>query len=183
MKNELKISTLSIVCVLCTAVAMPAFGVSSVRSLGGTGTYTSASSAAAAKSDKASSATNSVRGGSMRVNNSASASRNATRSSSTRTATTPRLSIGKYLAGSSAISGGSSNRVEIDKIEGNLSSATTEFNTAITNLAASLGLSADDIKDDDVIYITDKTNKIISLICDIDCFNAFTASICDTIFG
>ncbi len=25
-----------------------------------------------------------------------------------------------------------------------------------------------DIKDDDVIYITDKTNKIISLICDID---------------
>lgn len=144
MKNELKISTLSIVCVLCTAVAMPAFGVSSVRSLGGAGTYTSASSAAAAKSDKTSSATNSVRGGSMRVNNSASASRNATRSSSTRTATTPRLSIGKYLAGSSAISGGSSNRVEIDKIQGEMADANDQLQSRIVNLEKALGLFSEE---------------------------------------
>lgn len=111
MKNELKISTLSIVCVLCASVVLPSYGASSVRSLGGTGTYTSASSAAAAKSGGAStggSAINSVRAGSVRVNNTTGATSGATRSGSTRAATTPRLSIGKYLAGSSAISGGSS---------------------------------------------------------------------------
>lgn len=106
MRNELKISTLSIVCVLCASVVMPSFGASSVRALGGAGTYTSASGAAAAKSDGG--AINSVRAGSMRVNNVAGANTGATRSGSTRAASTPRLSIGKYLSGSSAISGGSS---------------------------------------------------------------------------
>ncbi|MBO5663121.1 MAG: hypothetical protein J6S12_04675 [Alphaproteobacteria bacterium] len=106
MRNELKISTLSIVCVLCASVAMPSFGASSVRALGGAGTYTSASGAAAAKSDGG--AINSVRAGSMRVNNVAGVNTGATRSGSTRAASTPRLSIGKYLSGSSAISGGSS---------------------------------------------------------------------------
>lgn len=110
MKNELKISTLSIVCVLCASVVMPSFGASSVRSLGGAGTYTSASGAAAAKAggSSAGDAINSVRAGSMRVNNVAGANAGATRSGSTRSASTPRLSIGKYLSGSSAISGGSS---------------------------------------------------------------------------
>lgn len=114
MKNELKISTLSIVCALCTAVVTPVFGASAVRSLGGVGTYNSASSAAAAKSGNTSgsSAINSVRGGSVRLNN-ASANKgaaSATRTSTTRAATTPRLSIGKYLSGSNVISGGSANR-------------------------------------------------------------------------
>lgn len=103
MKNELKISTLSIVCALCAATVMPAFGATAVRSLGGAGTYSSASSAASAKSaSDGSSAINTARGGSMRVGTSTGASR----STSTRAATTPRLSIGKYLAGSSAVSGG-----------------------------------------------------------------------------
>lgn len=111
MKNELKISTLSIVCVLCASMALPSYGASSVRSLGGAGTYSSASSAATAKSSGNSTgggAINSVRAGSVRVNNAAGATGGATRSGSTRAATTPRLSIGKYLAGSSAVSGGSS---------------------------------------------------------------------------
>ncbi len=111
MKNELKISTLSIVCVLCASMALPSYGASSVRSLGGAGTYSSASSAATAKSSGDSAgggAINSVRAGSVRVNNAAGATGGATRSGSTRAATTPRLSIGKYLAGSSAVSGGSS---------------------------------------------------------------------------
>lgn len=110
MKNKLKISTLSIVCVLCVSVAMPVFAASSVRSLGGAGTYTSASNAAAAKAggNAGGDAINSVRAGSMRVNNVAGATSGATRSGSTRAATTPRLSIGKYLSGSSAITGGSS---------------------------------------------------------------------------
>ncbi len=108
MKNELKISTLSIVCVLCAAIAAPAFGASSVRSLGGAGTYSSASSAAAAKSDSTGNSTaNSVRGGSMRMNNTSTSS---SRLGTARAATTPRLSIGKYLGGSTAVSGGSSIR-------------------------------------------------------------------------
>lgn len=108
MKNELKISTLSIVCVLCAAIAAPAFGASSVRSLGGAGTYSSASSAAAAKSNSTGNSTaNSVRGGSMRMNNTSTSS---SRLGTTRAATTPRLSIGKYLGGSTAVSGGSSIR-------------------------------------------------------------------------
>ncbi|MDW2958247.1 MAG: hypothetical protein R8M37_00320 [Alphaproteobacteria bacterium] len=101
MKKELKISTLSIACVLCTAMAAPAFGAASVRSLGGVGTYNGTSSAASAKSSAGSSAINAVRGGAMRVNSTGKTA--GTRVSSTRSATTPRLSIGKYLAGSSAL--------------------------------------------------------------------------------
>ena len=110
MKNELKISMLSVVCVMCATVVMPAFSASSVRSLGGVGTYNGASSAAAAKSGGNSSVdmSGSVRAGSMRVNNVSNGVAGATRVGSTRAATTPRLSIGKYLSGSSVISGGSS---------------------------------------------------------------------------
>lgn len=100
MKNELKISTLSIACVLCTAMAMPSFGAPAVRSLGGAGTYSSASSAASTGSKSASTAKSTVRGGSMRVGDTATTS-----STSTRAAASPRLSIGKYLASSSATSG------------------------------------------------------------------------------
>lgn len=113
MKNDLKISTLSIVCVLCAAIAAPAFGAASVRSLGGVGTYSSASNAAAAKSNSTttakSNAATAVRGGSMRVGNTASGV-SSNRVGSSRAATTPRLSVGKYLAGSSAVSGGASVR-------------------------------------------------------------------------
>ena len=100
MKNELKISTLSIACVLCTAMAMPSFGAPAVRSLGGAGTYSSASSAASTGSKSASTAKSTVRGGSMRVGDT-----KPTTSTSTRAAASPRLSIGKYLASSSATSG------------------------------------------------------------------------------
>ncbi|MBR1953621.1 MAG: hypothetical protein IKA25_00920 [Alphaproteobacteria bacterium] len=99
MKNELKISTLSIVCVLCTAMAMPSFGAPAVRSLGGAGTYSSASSAASTGSKSTSAAKSTVRGGSMRVGDTTT-----TASTSTRAAASPRLSIGKYLASSSAVS-------------------------------------------------------------------------------
>ena len=120
MKNDLKISILSIACVLCTSMAMPAFGASSVRSLGGAGTYSSASSAASVKSGSASAAdktTGSVRGGSVRVNSTSAKDTSGVRASSSRVSATPRLSIGKYLAGSSAVSGGGSN----DKVDGELS--------------------------------------------------------------
>lgn len=112
MKNELKISTLAIVCVLCTAFS-GAYGASSVRALGGTGTYSSASSATAANSG--SSAT--VRGGSVRVTpstgNSGGSATSVGSTNSGRVVTTPRLSIGKYLGGSTSISTGSSLRPQL----------------------------------------------------------------------
>lgn len=109
MKNQLKISSLSVVCALCATMAMPAFAASSVRSLGGAGTYNSASSAAAAKTSGKAADTTTARAGSLRVNNatSSAASSGSTRAGSTRASSAPRLSIGKYLAGSSAVSGGS----------------------------------------------------------------------------
>lgn len=103
MKKDIKISVLSIVSVLCATVVMPSFAASSVRSLGGAGTYNSASSAANAKSNAKS---NSARAGSLRVGTDVSGSR----VSSARGTSVPRLSIGKYLGGSSVISGGSSSR-------------------------------------------------------------------------
>ncbi|MBR2412329.1 MAG: hypothetical protein IKB10_01535 [Alphaproteobacteria bacterium] len=117
MKNDLKISTLSVACVLCTAFVSPAFSAAPVRALGGVGTYSSASNAASAKVSgaKGSNAISAVRGGSMRVNSSASGKTTGSASgvTSTRVATTPRLSIGKYLSGSatlgSATVGGSGN--------------------------------------------------------------------------
>lgn len=107
MKNELKISTLSIVCVLCATAVSGAWGAASVRSLGGAGTYTSASDAASAGASGA------MRGGSVRVTPSTGKTTTVAKpvgSSTTtgRVATTPRLSIGKYLPGGTSISGGPS---------------------------------------------------------------------------
>ena len=110
MRNDLKISTLTIICVLCTAVS-GAYGASSVRSFGGSGTYASASDAAAANTSSATS----VRGGSVRVNPGSGVSGSSTTieagtTTNGRVATTPRLSIGHYLGGGTSISGGSSLR-------------------------------------------------------------------------
>ena len=101
MKNELKISTLSIVCVLCAAVTMPSFGASAVRALGGAGTYSSASSAA-------SSGASTVRGGSMRVTNAKPVTTTSTTRAATRSSASPRLSIGKYLGGATTVGGAAS---------------------------------------------------------------------------
>ena len=103
MKTELKISSLALICALCTVVATPAMSAAPVRSLGGAGTYTSASSAAASKTSGAS-----TRAGAMRVlpstTKATSSAKTSTTSAttsgavtSTRAAMTPRLSIGKYL--------------------------------------------------------------------------------------
>lgn len=112
MKYDFKISTLSIVCVLCATVSGAAFAAPAVRSLGGAGTYVGSTGATAAKSGTATtpattSSVRAVRGGSMRVNPVTSgAAASSTRASATRASSTPRLSIGKYLSGNStAVSG------------------------------------------------------------------------------
>ena len=98
MKYETKISTISIVCALCATVSMPAFSAPVVRSLGGAGTYNGTSSAASG--DVAA-----VRGGALRVNNTASSANKKSTGvkSGSRAAATPRLSIGKYLGGSTTV--------------------------------------------------------------------------------
>ena len=109
MRKELKISTLSIICVLCTAMVTPSFGASTVRTLGGNGTYVGTSSATTAKKSGATTA----RAGSVRVTPSANKATTAKpegTATTGRLATSPRLSIGKYLGGSTAVSGGSSTR-------------------------------------------------------------------------
>ena len=116
MKTETKISKISIVCALRMMVTGAAFAASPVRSLGGSGTYASASSAASSKT------TASNRAGTMRVtsatptrvvagsSNGGSVSAGTASSSSVvaaaRCGSTPRLSIGKYLANKATVSGG-----------------------------------------------------------------------------
>lgn len=144
MKKDLKISTVAIVCVLCAAVSA-AHGASSVRTLGGAGTY---SSAAAASGTSTSSAT--ARGGSVRVtptvnrvssgtvNNSTSAG-----VTTTRVATTPRLSIGKYLGGGTAVSGGSSIKPQNPGASGGSSSGGVD-----PSVAAALRSDVDQLRRD-----------------------------------
>lgn len=144
MKKDLKISTVAIVCVLCAAVSA-AHGASSVRTLGGAGTY---SSAAAASGTSTSSAT--ARGGSVRVtptvnrvssgavNNSASAG-----ATTTRVATTPRLSIGKYLGGGTAVSGGPSIKPQNPGTSGGSSSGGVD-----PSVAAALRSDVDQLRRD-----------------------------------
>lgn len=100
MNKQIKISLLSLVCGLCAATFSPAFGAPAVRSLGGAGTYTGVSSATAAKTSGAPAA-KSVRASAVRntAANLGSVKSVGTSTSSTRSAATPRLSIGKYLGG------------------------------------------------------------------------------------
>lgn len=111
MKAKIQISGLVALAVMGGAVASDALAAASVRTLGGTGTYSSAASATSAGTSSAAT-TGSARAGSMRVTGnvgkSATAATVATPSASGsvagRTASAPRLSIGKVLTGSTAIS-------------------------------------------------------------------------------
>ena len=111
MKTETKISSIALICALCAVVATPAISAAPVRALGGAGTYSSASSAASSKTSGATTA--STRAGAVRVVPSATKATTSSSASSTtsssRIAATPRLSLGKYLAGNRVVkpSGGS----------------------------------------------------------------------------
>lgn len=177
MKYEFKISTLSIVCVLCAAMSAPAFGAPAVRSLGGAGTYVGSTGATAAKATDASkpatATVKSVRGGSMRVNPSATSGATSTRASSTRASSTPRLSIGKYLSGSSTAVSGTVKPVDPELSSGNLQTRIevledylgyTEGDTPLKAGVAAMELDIAKLKQDlsemlgvqiDVVYGTD----------------------------
>lgn len=115
MKTETKISSIALICALCAVVATPAMSAAPVRSLGGAGTFSSASSAASSKTTGATA----TRAGALRVMPTSTKATTSTTTSkpsasgataSTRVAATPRLSLGKYLAGNRVVAstGGSS---------------------------------------------------------------------------
>lgn len=113
MKINTVISKISVVCAAGLMMSGTAMAASSVRSLGGAGTYVGTSTAAAAKKDSTVAATGSTstRGGSvsLQTNSTNRATAGGTRTSTTRASSSaPRLSIGKYLGSSNAVSGGSS---------------------------------------------------------------------------
>ena len=143
MKKTNKLSTISIACVACAAVSLPALGAAPVRSLGGAGVYSSASSAASAKTTATAN-----RGGTLRANT-ATAAAPSLRSSTARAAATPRLSIGKYLAGSSALNKvtsvtpgqpgqDSSDNAEVMERIDELSSSVTENKTELNNITVNI---------------------------------------------
>ncbi len=135
-KHTLKISTMSVLCVLCAGLATNAMAAPAVRTLGGAGTYSGASAASA------STRVGPTRAGSLRVtpssarlitSNSGSASGSATSTSGG----SQRLSIGKYLGGATTTattSGGSATpgsttsfkelEQRVDELEGNIGTDT-----------------------------------------------------------
>ena len=118
MKTKIKTSSLALLCALSAVVAMPVNAAAPVRTLGGAGTYSSASSASNTSgstiSKPAGATTASTRAGTMRVlpttvkatasagSSSGSTSGATVSAGGTRVATSPRLSIGKYLSNKSA---------------------------------------------------------------------------------
>ena len=156
MKNNLTISRLAIVCVLCTAVS-GAYGASSVRALGGSGTYTSAASATTANDTS----NTSVRGGSLRVTPSSGVSGtgttiNAGTTTSGRVATTPRLSIGHYLGGGTSVSGGSSLRPQNPGTSGGSSSGGSSSGGMDPGVSGAIMDSIDDLQRDvETLYDAD----------------------------
>jgi hypothetical protein len=151
MKKTNKLSTISIACVACAAVSLPALGAAPVRSLGGAGVYSSASSAASAKTSTAATKTVTAanRGGTLRADTTKTAAPSL-RSSTARAAATPRLSIGKYLAGSSALNkvtskpsgpaqDSSDNTEVLERID-ELSSSVTENKTELNNINSNYNL-------------------------------------------
>ncbi|MBR1380424.1 MAG: hypothetical protein IJ560_02440 [Alphaproteobacteria bacterium] len=156
MKHEYITSAITIACTIC---ATTAHGVSAVRSLGGVGTYVSANAAAnsvsganAAVTTSDASAMNTgavaTRGGAVRINpattrtTTAAAKTSGTRTTG-RVATSPRLSIGKYLgvSGVNAGAGPSALRANINaapNVAGNVGAETaSELRSDVDNLQRS----------------------------------------------
>ena len=98
MKTTFKIS---VVCALGALMSLPVDAAPSVRTLGGVGTYSGTQNAVTARG--------ATRTGNAAINSVRMNNRGA---SATRTATAPRLAIGKYLGANSVISGGAISSVK-----------------------------------------------------------------------
>ena len=133
MKKEFKLVSASVVGLVCASLMTPSFAVTAVRSLGGTGTYTGASSASQATGTSKSAVT-AARAGSVRVGSGTrTTTGTALRTPSTRSATAPRLSIGKYLSGSTAMK--NDGKVNVD----------LSTNETVTNIQGNIDVLKEDI--------------------------------------
>ena len=151
MKKELKFVSASIVGIVCASLMSPSFAASSVRSLGGAGTY--AGTTSAAKAATSGSAVTAARAGSIRVDSGTRVNTGAAlRTPSTRSATAPRLSIGKYLAGASALGSG---KVDVDlstndtvtNIQGNITDLKDSM-SGLTNDIDNLTINVEQLQED-----------------------------------
>lgn len=152
MKKELKFVSASIVGIVCASLMSPSFAASSVRSLGGAGTYTGTTSAA--KAATSGSAVTAARAGSIRVDSGTRVNTGAAlRTPSTRSATAPRLSIGKYLAGSTALK--NNGKVDVDlstndtvtNIQGNITDLKDSM-SGLTNDIDNLTVNVEQLQED-----------------------------------
>ena len=102
-KHTLKISTMSVLCVLCAGLTTNAMAAGTVRALGGAGTYNGTSAASTATRSAP------ARAGSLRVSPASAklvkSNSSATTSGAATSGATQRLSIGKYLGGATTTAG------------------------------------------------------------------------------
>ena len=143
MKKEFKLVSASVIGLVCASLMTPSFAVTAVRSLGGAGTYTGTTSAAQSATT--------ARAGSVRVGGStrtSATSSAALRTPSTRSATAPRLSIGKYLSANSSL--GTGGKVELSNT---VNSSVNELNTKYDELEQT-------IKDFDIEGLRDDVEKL-----------------------
>ena len=153
MKKELKFVSASIVGIVCASLMSPSFAASSVRSLGGAGTYTGTTSAA--KATTSGSAVTAARAGSIRVDSGTRVNTGAAlRTPSTRSATAPRLSIGKYLAGSTALK--NNGKVDFDL---STNGTVTDIQGDITNIQGNIT----DLKDNMSVLTNDIDNLTVNV--------------------
>lgn len=143
MKKEFKLVSASVIGLVCASLMTPSFAVTAVRSLGGAGTYTGTTSAAQSATT--------ARAGSVRVGGStrtSATSSAALRTPSTRSATAPRLSIGKYLSTNSSL--GTGGKVELSNT---VNSSVNELNTKYDELEQNIDNVKNDLKEEIVVNV------------------------------
>ena len=161
MKKEFKLVSASVIGLVCASLMTPSFAVTAVRSLGGAGTYTGTTSAAQSATT--------ARAGSVRVGGStrtSATSSAALRTPSTRSATAPRLSIGKYLSTNSSL--GTGGKVELSNT---VNSSVNELNTKYDELEQTVknfdidGLRAevDALTDAEIALSYDESNGVLTI--------------------
>lgn len=161
MKKEFKLVSASVIGLVCASLMTPSFAVTAVRSLGGAGTYTGTTSAAQSATT--------ARAGSVRVGGStrtSATSSAALRTPSTRSATAPRLSIGKYLSANSSL--GTGGKVELSNT---VNSSVNELNTKYDELEQTVknfdidGLRAevDALTDAEIALSYDESNGVLTI--------------------
>ena len=149
MKKEFKLVSASVIGLVCASLMTPSFAASSVRSLGGAGTYTGTTSATQAAS--ATKATTAARAGSIRVDGSTRVnSGSSLRTPSTRSATAPRLSIGKYLSANSSVGTGGKIDAELSTNVGNLGNSVGKLDETVTDIKGDLTILQEQVNNFDI---------------------------------